>query len=173
MLFRSAYAAIGLEIFETKDAQSHNTSMTWTRLGGPIGLAIVGSRQSCNSKIWQRYEPNYSGGSTDPARVNQWSSLTVHEWGHNVGMGHTPNSIMNPSIINGLPVGEIAWDRDPARPQLVRLYGGERIPTSIPPDVPGPPTGTGNIPRVSLSVTVPEGFKPGTYQLVAVPRPEV
>ena len=41
------------------------------------------------------------------------------------------------------------------------------------PPTPEPPTGGGDIPRVSLSVTVPEGFKPGTYQLVAVPRPEV
>lgn len=169
----AAYAEIGLEFFETKDPQTHNTSMTWTRGSGWIGLAIVGNRQSCGSKIWQKFEQNYQGGSSDSARINQWSSLTVHEGGHNVGMGHTRGSIMNPSIINGLPMGRVAWLNDPALPQLRTLYGGEPIP-NIPSPPPGPGPGpippTGNGPLISLSVRIPEGMTPGDYEYVAVPK---
>jgi hypothetical protein len=92
-------------------------------------------------------------------------TLIKHELGHNSGLGHSRGGVMNPSIINGLPV---SWKNDPSESQLRKWYGGEPVPggNPLPPDTPQPPTGGGDIPRVSLTVTVPEGFKPGTYNLV-------
>ena len=164
---------IGCDLVLVDDPRNCNSKWSWTPLGGPIGLAIVGRNLKCDDSIWARYEPKYQGGSTTESRTNQQSSLCQHEDGHNKGLPHTRGGIMNPSIINGLPMG--TWKNDPSEPVLKRLYGGEPVPggNPLPPDVPQPPTGGGDIPRVSLSVTVPEGFKPGTYQLVAVPRPEV
>lgn len=165
---KKAYAEVGLKLIETDDGNSHNTSMTWVRPdGGWIGLAIVGRNLKCSDKIWQRYDQNYKGGSSTEAIVNQQSSLKQHEWGHNVGLGHSRGGVMNSSIINGLPQG--TWKNDPSESQLKKWYGGEPVPggNPLPPDVPVPPTGGGDdIPRVSLSVTVPPGFKPGTYNLV-------
>lgn len=104
---------------------------------GWIGLAIVGpSNMTCSSSpIWLRLLATYTGGSTTEARIQQWTSLVKHELGHNCGLQHSRGGVMNPSIVNGLPV---PWDSDPSETILDRLFGGERIPAADPGPTPGP-----------------------------------
>ena len=169
----ASYRELGLDFVETQDASQHNTSLSFVgSSSGWIGLAIVGRNQSCGSKIWARFLATYRGGSSEASITTQWTSLIKHELGHNTGLGHSRGGVMNPSIVNGLPV---SWKGDPSETLLRRWFGGEPIPggNPDPPEPPPPPSGGGSAPRVSLSVTVPEGFKPGTYDLVAVPRPQV
>lgn len=171
----ASYKALGLQWIETDNAQQHNTSLTWVRPdGGWIGLAIIGRGQSCGGKIWSRYDQNYKGGSSEAAIIQQWTSLVKHELGHNCGLEHSRGGVMNPSIIGGLPV---SWKGDPSEPTLNKWFGGEPIPGGDPDPGPGPdpdpiPGPTGR-PSARLSVTIPAGVKPGTYDLITVPRPEV
>jgi hypothetical protein len=161
----AAYDEIGLHWILVDSGFSNTTLEFVSRSSGWIGLAIVGRGQGCNDEIWSRYLATYTGGSSLESKIQQWVTLIKHELGHNSGLGHSRGGVMNPSIINGLPV---SWKNDPSESQLRKWYGGEPVPggNPLPPDTPQPPTGGGDIPRVSLTVTVPEGFKPGTYNLV-------
>lgn len=98
-----------------------NSSSGW------IGLAIVGTNQGCNDRIWCRYLSTYRGGSTDDQIITQWTTLIKHELGHNCGTGHTRGGVMNPSIVNGLPV---SWKGDPLHSWLVDRFGGIPVPTT-------------------------------------------
>lgn len=163
----AAYDEIGLHWILVDSGFSNTTLEFVSRSSGWIGLAIVGRGQGCNDEIWSRYLATYSGGSTLESKIQQWITLIKHELGHNSGLGHSRGGVMNPSIVNGLPV---SWKGDPSESQLKRWYGGEPVPGTDPqppvPPVPPPPTGGGDSPRISLSVVVPEGAKPGTYNFV-------
>jgi hypothetical protein len=93
--------------------------MSFTRLGGSaIGLSIVPSRPTCNSRIWTKYEISYR-----PSDVfNLWPRLFAHELGHNMGLGHTRGGIMNPYILAGAFTAT-AWRNDPSERQLRSYFG--------------------------------------------------
>lgn len=115
-----------------------NTDMSFVpRSDGWIGLAIVGQKEDCGSKIWCKFLSTYRGGSDNAAIVTQWTSLLKHELGHNCGRLHTNGGVMNPSIVNGLPV---EWGpNDPSTGWLKGQFGG--VPVPIPgsqPPGPGP-----------------------------------
>jgi hypothetical protein len=163
-----AYEEIGLRFIATDDSRTHNTSLTWVRPnGGWIGLAIVGRGQSCGSKIWSRYDQNYRGGSSAAGVTQQWTSLVKHELGHNCGLEHSRGGVMNPSIVNGLPV---SWDGDPSESLLRRWFGGEPVPGSDPEPGPGPVPPAGD---ALATGTVTFSFPGGKQSFILVPRPEV
>jgi hypothetical protein len=169
-----AYAAVGLLVLWTENASDDwNTELTFvTSSSGWIGLAIVGQGRGCSSgdRIWLRLLASFKGREV----VVEWTSLVLHEIGHNVGMGHSNGGVMNPSIINGQ---DNDWIGDPSESLLRRLYGGEPVP--IPDDTPGPGPGPGPSPPSSprpvfeTRITVPVGCPPGAYDYISVPRPEV
>lgn len=121
-----AYAEVGLLLHF--DGRSP-VNITWEFVGrssGWIGLAQVVNNATCNSgSIFCRYLATYRGGNSDDAIITQWTTLGKHELGHNTGMGHTSGGVMNPSLINGLPV---SWRNDTAWRLLVSRFGGERVP---------------------------------------------
>lgn len=124
---------------EDRTGQHVDIESSWTQLSGnAIGLAIVGNDIDCIQNIWQEFDPDYKGGTTDDAIVQQQSSLHRHETGHNHGLGHFNGWTMNPSIVNGLPV-DVWSPSDPARATLDVKYGGEPYVAGSPP--PGPPPG--------------------------------
>lgn len=104
---------------------------------GWIGLAIVGQNETCNSRIWCKFLSTYKGGTNDQQIVTQWTTLLKHELGHNCGRSHTNGGVMNPSIVNGLPVEWVP--NDPSTAWLKQRFGG--VPVPIPgaaPPAPGP-----------------------------------
>lgn len=126
-----AYAETGLLIRWDAPAPVNIDFEFVSRSTGWIGLAIVGQNQTCNSKIWCRYLSTYRGGSTDEAIITQWTTLIKHELGHNCGRGHTSGGVMNPSIVNGLP---ISWRGDVSWSWLVSQFGGVPVPIGGPKD---------------------------------------
>lgn len=134
-----AYAEIGLKWIFDAPKGGHQTALSfWPRSDGWIGLAIVGQGETCSSDpIWLRLLQTYKGGSTPEQITTQWTTLTKHELGHNTGLDHSRGGVMNPSIVNGLP---ISWAGDPSEAQLRRWFGGEKVPGSDPepPPPPGP-----------------------------------
>lgn len=97
---------------------------------GWIGLAQLVNNATCNTRIWCQYQRRYTGGNTQNAVITQWTTLGKHELIHNCGIGHTNGGVMNPSIINGLPIslrGDVVW------PQMAARFGG--VPVPINPDV--------------------------------------
>lgn len=136
----AAYSEVGLLLVRRDGDPKANLQARWgnsSLLGGgsTIGLAIVPSSTSCQLVIWCRYLNSYN--PPDSEHISLWK----HEIGHNMRLGHTSgsNSVMNPSIIRGLPV---SWRGDPSHPMLVRWFGGEPIPTAPqPPAPPVPPIG--------------------------------
>jgi hypothetical protein len=152
---RNAYAGIGLlnryigtDGFDMLSGEKFtgqiNSDLSFVqRSDGWIGLAIVGQRQSCSSRIWQKILATYLGGNTDLQIVNQITTLIAHEDGHNNGLLHSSGGVMNPSIVNNLPVG--VWpESDPSTRILKKEYGGVPVPIPgggpIPPDKPTPST---------------------------------
>lgn len=110
-----------------------------TRSDGWIGLAIVGTNQSCGDRIWCRFLSSYRGGNTNESITQQWTTLLKHELGHNCGYSHTSGGVMNPSLVNGLPT---EWAQtDPTTPKLRRDFSGVpvQIPGGGPPKPPVPP----------------------------------
>ena len=150
-----AYDGVGLHLIfidtnfkdlltgENRGGEHVDIESSWQQLsGGAIGLAIVGRGINCRQNIWQRYDPDYRGGSSMESILAQQVSLWAHETGHNTGLGHVNGWVMNPSIVNGLPD---PWDpRDPSRSTLETRYGGVKyVPPggNPPPDPdPDPPT---------------------------------
>jgi hypothetical protein len=107
---------------------------------GWIGLAILGQNETCTSSpIWCRFLNTYRGGSSDAAIITQWTTLVMHELGHNCGLNHTSGGVMNPSIVNGLPGRWV--ENDPSTKTLKGWFGGQPvpIPDGGPKDPPVPP----------------------------------
>jgi hypothetical protein len=142
---RKSYAEIGLLwrfIEDGKDIVTgerfegvYNTRFSFRRsLNGAIGLAIVGTNETCQSQIWCRYLSSYRPSNT----VREWTTLVKHELGHNCGRGHTGGGVMNPSIVSGLPT---MWPAsDPSYSWLRREFGGEPVDGGDTPTPPQPDT---------------------------------
>lgn len=116
----NAYDAIGLRWIRTQLRAAANTVISWVT--GPknyIGLAIVGQGQSCGSTIWAKFSARYNPSKT----VRMWSGLFMHELGHNAGLGHTRNGVMNAYLLD-LPA---SWTGDPSYPILARKFGGKPV----------------------------------------------
>lgn len=130
--------------------------------GGWIGLAILGSRsQTCTAQpLWCKYLHTYTGGSSDEARIQQWTSLIKHELGHNCRYNHTSGGVMNPSIIPGLPT---SWKNDVLWPSLKADFGGEPVEPIPPPQPPVPPSPPTGVERVTI-----ERDSQGKYRLLSV-----
>ncbi len=117
----AAYDELGLRWIRTEDDDANIIFSFVLRSNGWIGLAIVGQGQSCGSKIWCKYLARYQPSNV----VREWTSLVMHELGHNAGLQHTRGGHMNAGILNGLPA---SWKGDPSESILKRYYGGEPIP---------------------------------------------
>lgn len=155
---RQAYAEVGLlwsfvdkngiDLLTGKPTEG-NVQIDMSFVGsssGWIGLAIVGQNESCNSSpIWCRFLNTYRGGSSEASIVTQWTTLLKHELGHNCGRNHTSGGVMNPSLVNGLPVSWV--DSDPSTSWLKQQFGGVLVP--IPGGGPETPTPT---PPISQAV---------------------
>jgi len=143
----AAYEKIGLRWIRTKSESEANIDFSFvSRSNGWIGLAIVGSEQSCSSEIWCRFLSTYRPSNI----LGSWTELIMHELGHNAGLQHTRGGIMNPIIITGL---KPTWKGDPSESVLKRYYGGEPIIT----DPPEPPiVGDGIFGRLKLYRHDPE-----------------
>jgi hypothetical protein len=120
---QAAYMDIGHKWILTEDESQANTTISFVpRSNGWIGLAIVGEQESCTSQIWARFLSTYQPSNI----VNEWTTLIMHELGHNAGLQHSRGGVMNPSIVQGLAP---TWRGDPSEPILVDYYGGEPIET--------------------------------------------
>lgn len=135
-----AYEEIGLRWMFDAPQGGHQTELTFAdRSDGWIGLAIVGQGETCTSQpIWLKLLKTYRGGNSAEQIIIQWTTLTKHELGHNCGLGHSRGGVMNPSIVDGLP---ISWVGDQSESLLRRKFGGERVPGNSPDPGPGPGPG--------------------------------
>jgi hypothetical protein len=124
----SAYSNIGLKYIKTDNPNTNIDVSFVSRSNGWIGLAIVGQGESCSSSIWARFLATYQPSNV----LNEWTTLMLHELGHNAGLSHTRGGIMNPSIVQGLAP---TWAGDPAESILINYYGGQPVDLPpIPPD---------------------------------------
>lgn len=137
-LVKQAYADVGIAFFEVDSASKANTVVTWQRSGTWIGLAIVPNRPSCGERIWAKFDNRYASSYSRQQMIDQIARLKAHEFGHNMGMGHSRGGIMNPSIVGGT-FSPTAWRGDPSFPTLKKYFGGEPINTPLPPEEPNPP----------------------------------
>ena len=121
-----AYSEIGLMLVRKDGDARANLQTSFVRSSpGWIGLAIVPNNQSCSLSIWNRFKASYQPRNV----VNEWTTLVMHEYGHNMGMGHSRGGVMNPYIIEGLP---LSWKDDPSFPTLKRWFGGVPIANAPP-----------------------------------------
>lgn len=146
---QKAYADIGL-LFRFLDQQkkdlltgeefNSNVNIDMSFAGsssGWIGLAIVGTGETCGGKIWAKFLNTYRGGNSPESIITQWTSLIKHELCHNCGFSHSSGGVMNPSIVNNLPP---EWsDNDPTTPKLKRAFSG--VPVPVPGAGPTPQPG--------------------------------
>lgn len=125
----NSYSNIGLQYIKS-DSTDANIDMSFvSRSNGWIGLAIVGQGESCESNIWCRFLATYEPNNV----LNEWTTLLMHELGHNAGLQHSRGGVMNPSIVQGLAP---TWAGDPSEQILKNYYGGEPVnKPPIPPDV--------------------------------------
>ena len=164
-LSAAAYAEIGLRWTRTDDRKAANTVLSFERNPrGWIGLAIVGSNQSCGSQIWLKLAASYAPRDSIPMRTK----VTMHEKGHNAGMGHSRGGVMNAYVMDGVPA---TWKGDPSESILKRYYGGKPVgvpepPTPVPPVPPIPPPPTG---RLTLNINWPLGEDGGGIIEVTLP----
>ncbi len=173
-LCQAAYADIGIVFIREDGNRNANTTVTWTRGSGWIGLAIVPSNPRCRDRIWAKFDNRYRPS----ALLDQWARLLAHEFGHNMGMGHSRGGIMNPSIISGTFEGN-EWRGDPSEPILRRYFGGEPVDLDPDdddePDPPGPPDPPVDGPlriRGDIEIWDSAGEFHGTYNLTPVSPPE-
>ena len=136
-LCRAAYADIGILFLREDGNINAQTTVTWERGNGWIGLAVVPNDPGCRDRIWARFDTRYNPQSPQILLL-QWEALLRHEFGHNMGMGHFQGGVMNASILrftNQAPT----WRGDPAEQTLVRYFGGEPVPIpgEDPPDSDG------------------------------------
>ncbi len=143
----ASYEALGLRFIRTEDNDA-NIKFSWV-IGskGWIGLAIVGQGESCGSSIWCKYLAKYNPSDT----VGEWTTLIMHELGHNASLQHTRGGVMSPYIINGL---QPTWKGDPSESSLNRFYGGSPV---TPDDPPVPPVPTGFPGHHINRITLPDG----------------
>lgn len=122
-----AYAEIGLMLTRDDRSTHANIDVSFVKPdGGWIGLAIVGTGQGCGDRIWAKFDRNYQPTQL----VEMWTTLMIHEFGHNCGLSHSNGGIMNPYLLAGLGA---TWRGDPSHPLLVSRFGGQpipRVPTS-------------------------------------------
>lgn len=139
LLVRQAYADMGIVLQEAKSGEQVNIDVNWEPGRGWIGLAIVGRNQTCNTRIWAKFDTRYKPGDL----VNQLARLLAHEFGHNMGLSHSRGGIMNPSITSGT-FKPTEWRGDPSEPYLRRWFGGQPVnigqPPKPPTEPPTPPT---------------------------------
>jgi len=142
LLFRFINASQDMLTGESFSGQINSDMSFVSSSSGWIGLAIVGQGETCGSKIWCKFLSTYKGGSDNAAIVTQWTTLIKHELGHNCGRSHTSGGVMNPSIVNNLPVDWVA--NDPSTSWLKGQFGGVPVPIPgagpTPPPAPNPPT---------------------------------
>lgn len=121
---QEAYAELGLMLY-FDGREPHNIELSFVNSSsGWIGLAEVVNGMSCSDNpIFCRFLSSYTGGDS----TVQWTTLVKHELGHNCGLNHSRGGVMNPSIINGLP---ISWKEDVSYPSLEARFGGKPILTS-------------------------------------------
>lgn len=127
-----AYAEMGLMLVRADGDTRANLQTSFQPSvggGGAIGLAIVPSNQTCSLSIWNRFKAGYQPRNV----VSEWITLIKHELGHNMGLNHSRGGVMNPSIVEGLPV---SWKTDTSASILRRWFGGEPVPNA-----PGGPDG--------------------------------
>ena len=140
---RAANQRIGLQLYFSgpgcpiQDGTGHAqlTAEYVPRSNGWLGLAQVVTNRPCNSTHWSRYLATYLRNGTDAQIRRMWPILFLHEWGHNMGTGHTRGGIMNPGLLSLAPT----WDGDILSSWLRTHYGGEPIPSAPKPDEPDRP----------------------------------
>lgn len=126
----ASFAEIGLSLLRTEDKSRANITVSFeTRRQNWIGLAIVGSGQSCSDTIWAQFHAGYHPQKI----VSMWTQLLMHEFGHNCGWQHTRGGVMSATLMVELPP---TWKGDPIYPLAKRMYGGVPVPGTTPPDVP-------------------------------------
>lgn len=160
----ASYRDIGIVFFDT-ELQHANTTVTWERGRGWIGLATVGQNQRCGSQIWAKFDTRYR-----PSRLtDQWARLLAHEFGHNMGLRHSRGGVMNPSISQGAYT-EDEWRGDPSESILRRWFGGEPVPPKDgdEPDPPDPDNPKG--PKVSVTGVITFTVDDSEYEFVAKPK---
>lgn len=172
---QSAYAQVGLLFrFIGKDGKDLLTGDTFTgepqidlsfvpRSDGWIGLAIVGQGETCGTRIWCRFLATYRGGNSEQDIITQWTTLVKHELGHNCGRSHTSGGVMNPSIVNGLPVDWVP--NDPSTSWLKQRFGGVPVPI---PGTPTPPVPPPPVPPNTLETRVKALEIQNTIQQVTI-----
>lgn len=171
-----AYAGVGLLfrfISEGRDMLTGeelnlniNTEMSFVNSSdGWIGLAIVGTGETCGGKIWCKFLSTYRGGQDNSAIVAQWTTLIKHELGHNCGRGHTTGGVMNPSLVNNLPTEWV--QSDPSTSWLKGQFGGVPVPIpgGGPAPNPDPPPGTnGSVERQIRELQVANAVQDASIQ---------
>lgn len=166
-LCRLAYADMGM-VFIREDGPDANTQVIWTRGAGWIGLAIVPNRPQCHETIWAKFDNRYSPNDL----VNQWARLLAHEFGHNMGKGHTSGGVMNPYILSG-EFTPTEWRGDPTESTFRRWFGGKPVDIDGPDD-PGPGPGPDPEPgemTITGELTVHVGDKQRKF--ITIPKPEL
>lgn len=123
----NSYAELGLMLIRDDNHQSPQINVYFqVPDSGWIGLAIVSNNSTCSSgPIWAKFDQNYRPSNI----VSEWTTLLKHEFGHNCGMMHSNGGVMNPSIVQGLP---ISWRNDPSYPLLSARFGGAAVPRQPP-----------------------------------------
>ncbi len=126
----AAFEAIGLRFIRVNKKDGANVYFSFdTGRRNWIGLAIVGSGQSCTDQIWCKYAASYQPSDI----IAFWTELLMHELGHNCGLRHTRGGIMNAVLMAGLAP---TWRGDSSEPLLNQWFGGVPIPR----DDSGPPS---------------------------------
>jgi hypothetical protein len=134
----AANQAIGLQMYWSgpgcpiQDGTGHAqlTAQYVPSSNGWLGLAQVVTNRPCNSQHWSRYLGTYLRTGTDAQIRRMWPILFLHEFGHNMGTGHTRGGIMNPGLLSL----NATWSGDVLSSWLRTHYGGEPIPVAPKPD---------------------------------------
>lgn len=122
-LCAAAYAYVGVALVREDENSSANVRVTWERGRGWIGLAIVPRGPGCGTRIWAKFDTRWAPSNLVPG----WAKLLGHEFGHNMGYGHTRGGIMNPTLSVPSSFPETAWLNDIAYPMFKRNFGGMPI----------------------------------------------
>jgi len=127
-LVKQAYADVGIVFFETKNKSKANTLVTFQKGAGWIGLAIVPRGPKCGQRIWAKFDNRYGSNFSLERLINQLAHLMAHEFGHNMGLGHTRGGIMNPTLLN-TPFTPTAWRGTPSFSTVARWFSGIPVTT--------------------------------------------
>lgn len=122
----NAFADVGLLLIREDGNTRANLQTRFVRPDGNwLGLAIVPSRPRCGDVIWNHYDQDWRPSNL----AAMWTTLLLHELGHNARLNHSRGGIMNAYLLSGLPA---SWKNDVSLPALSRHYGGERVPIPKP-----------------------------------------